>query len=236
MIKKIILSLLLIVSLTTYAQNIKNGVYSNGRVFLCVNNDTITYHDDMYWFKGTYKIEKNKLYWGKNVLLGNNAFIIKETCTKDSIEIKLITKYKGYSIHDTIICQDESDFYKITINQKRRISRDKNGIKIAKGEFSQEELFVGFYVDDSGRGFTDYFPVALEYGTRYIVIQKYYQFRPIPEYGSMNEYSMIKYKDGEVLLKYSPHYEKKYTVLKYASSDCDSCFNDLKGRYPLLFE
>ena len=218
------------------AQNIINGVYTNGHVYLCVNNDTITYHDDFYWFKGIYRIEKNKFYWGKNVLLGKNAFIIKEEYSKDSVEIRLITKHKGYDICDTIIYQDESDFYNITINRKQMFSIDQSGINITKCDFSQNELSYGFYIYDSGRGFIDYFSIPLEYGTSYVIKQKYYWFRPIPEYGSMNDYSLIKFKKDEILLKYSPFYEKRCTVLKYVSPNCDSCFNELKNRFPLLFE
>lgn len=238
MIKKIFLalSLLVFVSIVLSAQQIKNGFYTNGNVCLCLSNDTITYHNDFYWFKGTYTIVNNKLYWGNNVLLGKNAYIVKENCAKDSIEVSLITKYKGYSIHDTIIYQDESDYYNMTINNKPIIASNKDGMNIAKGDFSQEELSVGFYINDSGRGFTDYFPITLEYGTRYIIKQKYYKFRPIPEYGSMNNYSIIKYRNNEILFKYSPSYEKRYTTLKYISPNCDSCFNELKNKFPLLFE
>ena len=234
--KSFVLIFILHVSMILSAQNIKTGIYTNGSQCLCIKYDTLIYHDDLYWFKGTYKIANNKLYWGRNVLLGLNANIIQEKCSQDSIEIRLITKHIGYDTRDTTIYQDESFLYDITINNKSMASRSSSGIYIAKGQFEQFELDSGFHVNDSGHGFTDFFVIPLKYGTRYVIIQKYYQFRPIPEYGGMKDYSLIKYKNGNVLLKYSPSYERHFTTLKYISPNCDSCINELRNKFPLLFE
>lgn len=239
--KKNILSIILIIicHLTIISQNIDQGLYSNGYEYLCIHHDTILYNDGLYWYKGACKIEKNRLYFGHNVLCGKNASITKENCSKDSIELKLVTKHKHYLIgmpsNDTNIYVYESDIYAMYLNKTHFVSRNTNGIYIAKGQFSDQILSRGFMLDDSGAGFTDYFNIPLEYGTRYIVKQKYYGFRPLIIY--TKDYGIIKYNEKKKELKFKlSSKDKHYTRLKYISNNVDSCFNELKNRFPLLFE
>lgn len=237
--KFIILSIIITFSSILNAQHIKNGVYANRNELLCIQGDTMLYYHDSYWYKGPYIINADTLYWNKNILLGRNASITKEKCSQDSIELKLITKHKHYLIgmpsNDTNIYEYESDIYAMFINKTHLVSRHASGIYIAKGQFSDQILSSGFLLDDSGAGFTDCFNFPLEYGTRYIVKQKYYKFRPIIVY--LNDYKIIKYNEMDmvIMLKWTPE-DKYHTTLKYVSPNCDSCFKEFKNRFPLLFE
>ena len=94
--KHAIISLLfLVLNLTSYSQDIKNGVYANDHDdVICIKNDTLFYHWCRMYYLGSYKFEDGKYYFGKNALLGMNAFVEKEPCSPDSIEIKMIDKYQ----------------------------------------------------------------------------------------------------------------------------------------------
>ena len=243
--KCFLLSLLfLIFNITILAQHIDNGVYANGPdYFLCAKNDTIFYHfGSIDWYLGTYKFEDNKYYYGQNLLFGKNAFIEKEPCSPDSIEIKLICKYRngvfGAPQKDSTIYEGESDFYYILINDLRFESRDKKGIKIPKGQLSEEELSSGFLMVEGAllSGFQDYFDFPLEYGTRYIIKHKYYKFRPCTTFEKPYEYFTIKKEKNDLWFKENNPMCDLYTKLKYVSPNVDSCFNEFKNRFPLLFE
>ena len=148
--KKItILSLFcLLFSLASYSQDIKEGVYTNDNTFLCIYNDTIFYNRERFLYLGPYKIEDGKYYFGKNALLGMNAFVEKEPCSPDSIEIKMVDKYQivslGAPMRDSTIYEDESDFFRIIINGKDIKSQDTKGILIYKGQLTDDELTSGF--------------------------------------------------------------------------------------------
>lgn len=245
--KKIaIISLLFLVfNVTSYSQDIKNGVYANDYDnFICIKNDTLFYHWCRTYYLGPYKFEDGKYYFGKNALLGMNAFVEKETCSPDSIEIKMICKYQhfifGAPLEDSTVYEGESDFYYICIDDWVFQSRNKKGINIPKGQLSEEELSVGFLIEGGMfSGFQDYFDFPLEYGTRYIIKQKYYKsFHPRLSIGDNKDYLKIKFKNKGKELWYktsSPNWEK-YVKLNYVSPNVDSCFNEFKNRFPLLFE
>lgn len=228
-------------SLTLKAQILDNGVYSNGyKCYICILNDTLLYCDgDSYWYIGSYQIKKSKLIWGENYLTGRNVTIIKTHTTSNDIELHLITKRKHYNIgapsSDTTIYEEESDIYAMIIDKTRIVSKNKNGIIINRGLLPKEFFENGFYLDDSSSGFFDYFNIPLEYGSRYIVTQKYYNFNPMILYSY--KYSKIKYnkRKKEILIKLQPK-DKHYSKYKYISSNCDSCFKEFKNRFPLLFE
>ena len=248
--KCFLLSLLfLIFNITILAQHIENGVYANGPdYFLCVKNDTILNHfGGVFWYLGTYKFEDNKYYYGQNLLFGKNAFIEKEPCSPDSIEIKLICKYRigtfGAPQQDSTIYEGESDFYYMSFNRTYRLkyeSRDKKGIKIPKGQLSEEELSSGFLMVEGGllSGFQDYFDFPLEHGIRYIIKHKYYKFEPCTIFEKPYEYFTIKIKKekNELWFKENNPMCDQYTKLQYVSPNVDSCFNELKNKFPLLFE
>ena len=239
--KKIIVLTLFsaVINIELYSQHIANGCYTNGNEYICIKGDTILYRDGWYLYKGKFTIEQNLLYWGDNILRGKNVHIIKENCSPDSIELRLITKHKHYLLgmpsSDTNIYEYESDIYTMYLNKTSLVSRDTSGIYIAKGQFSDNILSNGFFLNDSGAGFLDYFSSPLEYGTRYIIKQKYYEFRPIINH--TNTCGFLKYydKSKEIMFKWSLDNEY-YTKLKYVSSNVDSCFNELKNKFPLLFE
>ena len=247
--KKIaIISLLFLVfNVTSYSQDIKNGVYANDYDdVICIKNDTIFYHWSRTYYLGPYKLEDGKYYFGKNALLGMNAFVETEPCSPDSIEIKMIDKYQiipiGAPMRDSTIYEGESDFYYIIINDWEFESRNMEGIKIPQGVSSEEELSSGFFMISAGwhlSGFQDYFDFPLEYGTRYIIKQKYYKsFYPRLSIGDNKDYLKIKFKNKGKELWYktsSPNWDK-YVKLKYVSPNVDSCFNEFKNRFPLLFE
>ena len=244
--KKItILSLFcLLFSLASYSQDIKEGVYTNDNTFLCIYNDTIFYNWEHFWYLGPYEFEDGKYYFGKNTLLGMNAFVEKEPCSPDSIEIKMICKYQHIyfdsPIEDSTIYEGESDFYYILINDWIFESRNKKGINIPKEQLSKEELSIGFLIEGGMlSGFQDYFDFPLEYGTRYIIKQKYYQsFHPWLSIGDNKDYLKIKFenKGKELWYKTSNPNCDRYIKLNYVSPNVDSCFNEFKNRFPLLFE
>lgn len=95
-------------------------------------------------------------------------------------------------------------------------------------------------------GFQDYFDFPLEYGTRYIIKQKYYRvFHPFLFVGDSKvfnseykDYLKIKFKNKgkELLYKTSSPNWDKYVKLEYISPNVDSCFTEFKNRFPLLFK
>lgn len=244
--KHIILLFLLLAHVLLNAQNIKNGMYKNSYAnstyadYICINNDTITicFFNYKSCFKGSYQLKDNQIYLSENALLGRNANIIKEKCSPDSIEIRLVTKHKHYLIgmpsNDTNIYEYESDLYTMLINNTPLISIDTSGIYIAKGQFSDQILSSGFLLDDSGAGFTDYFNFPLEYGTRYIIKQKYYNFRPSVINNEYTPSFIYLYDDNRIIVK--SFNDINFIIYENASTNCDSCFNELKNRFPLLFE
>lgn len=228
-----------VINIELYSQHINNGCYTNGYEYLCIKGDTILYRDGLYWYMGKFTIEQNLVYWGDNILRGKNVHIIKENCSPDSIELRLITKHKHYLLgmpsSDTNIYEYESDIYTMYLNKTSLVSRDTSGIYIAKGQFSDDVLTNVFFLNDSEAGFLDYFSFPLEYGTRYIIKQKYYEFRPIINH--TNIYGFLKYYDKSKGIMFKWSLDDEYnTKLKYVSSNVDSCFNELKNRFPLLFE
>ena len=243
--KKIaIISLLfLIFNVTSYSQDIKNGVYANDHDnFICIKNDTLFYHWWRTYYLGPYKFEDGKYYFGKNALLGMNAFVEKETCSPDSIEIKMICKYQhfifGEPLEDSTVYEGESDFYYICIDDWVFQSRNKKGINIPKGQLSDRELSIGFVIEGGMlSGFQDYFDFPLEYGTRYIIKQKYYNsFYPFLFIGNNRDYFTIEFNKNKNELSYKRNCPMCSYELKYVSPNVDSCFNEFKNRFPLLFE
>ncbi len=237
----ILLTLLHFLNVSITAQNIQDGVYSNENKFVCVNSDTIIHYDGMFWYKGTFEIKNNKMYFLNNELLGKNAIITKEKCSPDSIELRLITKHKHYLIgmpsNDTNIYEYESNIYAMHINKIPLISRDTNGIYISKGQFSDEVISNGFLLDDPSAGFVDYFTFPLEYGTRYIVKQKYHGFAPAIINNNETPPFVFLYdiKHNRILIKEDLK-DKRSAVYEYKNAQCDSCFSEFKNRFPLLFE
>ena len=242
----ILLLLCLVLSLISCSQHIKNGVYSSKYEYLCVRNDTLLYCDNSMWYMGPYKLLDNRVFLANNELLGRNAIITGEQCDKDTIELRLITKFKHYVFGgpdtDTTIYQDESPLYQIVINKTMLRSRDKEGIFITHGQFSQEELStMGFWAFDEGNlsGFQDYFNIPLEFGTRYIVKQIYHDFSPLLINEQHQQFPEIKYNKNNKKFTITYHYQERddlITKLRYVSPNVDSCFNEFKNKFPLLFE
>ena len=243
--KNILLIILLIFSnVLLSAQNIKNGVYINGRQYICVNNDTIIRYDGLFWYKGTFMIKNKKMFFNNNDLLGKNATITKEQCGSDTIEFKLTTKTKRYVFGepdcDTNIYDIETPLYTIAIGDTVFHAKNSKGIMITKNQLSPDKLYHGIWVYDEGSlsGFQDFFDIPIEYGTCYIIKQKNHDFRP-----SLISY---EYKDS-CEIRYDKHHRQlllnddfradiPHTPLQYISPNCDSCFNELKNRFPELFE
>lgn len=232
----------------SYSQDIKDGVYTYGyknHYIMCIKNDTIFQLESKNGYLGTYKFKDNKYYWGQNLLFDRNAIIDREICSPDSIEIRIIDKYKihvfGGPDTDSTIYEGESDFYSIWINNKQFTSRNMEGIKISKGQLSEEELSKGFFMYEEGwhmSVFEGFFSFPLEYGTRYILKQIYYDFRPTRVFESSKYYFTIKIEKGskDIWYRESNSMYKEYVKLNYVSPNVDSCFNEFKNRFPLLFE
>ncbi len=245
----ILLLALLFTHFLSNAQCIKNGVYKNpndnspDNSIICINGDTITicYWNYKWCFRGAYQLKGKQICLLENTLLGKNAIITKEKCSPDSIELRLITKHKHYLIgmpsNDTNIYEYESNIYAMHINKIPLISRDTNGIYISKGQFSDEVISNGFMLDDPSAGFVDYFTFPLEYGTRYIVKQKYHEFEPAIINKNENPpfVYIIDKKHNRIKIKQN-HKDRFSSIYEYKSNDCDSCFNELKNKFPLLFE
>jgi len=245
---KIVLFTFLLTSILSNAQ-IKNGMYkspysnSADNDFICINGDTITICRWNYkaCFKGAYQLKDDKICLSENILLGKNAYITKEKCSPDSIELRLITKHKHYLLgmpsNDTNIYEYESNLYTMIINKTPLISRDTNGIYIAKGQLTDEVLANGFLFDDSGAGFQDYFTLPLEYGTRYIVKHKYHEFSPsiINEKYASSFVFLYDYENNRIVIKKN-YRDRNSEIYDYINTNCDSCFNEIKNRFPLLFE
>ena len=146
------LSLFFIVfNVSLFSQDIKNGVYANDYDdVICIKEDTIFYHWSRAYYLGPYKFEDGKYYFGKNALLGMNAFVEKEPCSPDSIEIKMIDKYQiipiGAPMRDSTIYEGESEFFRIIINGISIISQDTKGMLISKGQLTDDELTSGFFL------------------------------------------------------------------------------------------
>lgn len=247
--KHIFLLMLLITHFTSSAQYIKNGLYKNPyengsyNDIICINNDTITICFSNYksCFRGAYQLKGNQICLSENTLLGKNAIIIKEKCSPDSIELRLITKHKHYLIgkpsNDTNIYEYESNIYTMLIDETPLVSKDTSGIYISKGQLSDKALINGFLLQDASAQFTDYFSFPLEYGTRYIINHKYYEFRPsiiYREYAPSYIY-LYEYDNNRIIIKNS-FQDEHYGIYEFNNSNCDSCFNELKNRFPLLFE
>lgn len=239
--------ILILTNVFSCAQHIENGIYSSKHDHLCIQNETILYsNNDISWYIGTYKILDTVILLGNNELLGKNAIITREQCNKDTIEIRLITKFKNYvfgeSDIDTTIYQDESPLYQIVINKTILRSRDKEGVFITRGRISQEELStMGFWAFDEGNlsGFQDYFNIPLEFGTRYIVKQIYHDFSPLLINEQNQQIPEIKYNKNNKEFIITYHNQERddiITKFKYVTPNVDSCFNELKNRFPLLFK
>lgn len=250
--KYVILTLLCIVfGMSTNAQAIPNGVYAYGyknHYVFCVKNDTIleyNQYDGLDSYMGTYQFKDNKYYLSKNLLFGKNAILEKEPCSTDSIYIKMICKYQiqvfDGPMTDSTIYESESDFYSVSFGNRRFESHDKKGIFIPKGQLSQVELNNGFLFEENSwmmSCFRDYFSFPLEYGTRYIIKQNYFKFRPNTIFGTANDYYLFKFKkrNEEIWFKYNCLMCEEYEKLEYISPNCDSCFTAFKNRFPDLFK
>ena len=238
--------ILILANVFSCAQHIENGMYYSKSSHICVRNETLVYSNNLSCYMGTYKILDSVILLDNNKLLGRNAIITREQCDKDTIEIRLITEFKHYVFGepntDTTIYQDESPLYQIVINKTILRSRDKEGIFITRGQFHQEELStMGFWVFDEGNlsGFQDYFNIPLEFGTRYIVKQIYHDFRPLLINEQNQQFPEIKYNKNNKEFTITYHYQERddlITKLQYVSPNVDSCFNELKNKFPLLFE
>lgn len=241
----LITTLFVLLNTVTSAQIIDAGLYICGNTFICVYNDTISmkYMDSGVWYKGAYKLIDNHIILEDNILLGKNASIEKEQCSPDSIKISFICKYQnvvlGAPMRDTTIYEGESDFYFIWLNDLKFESHDKHGIYITKEQVQQKEISSGFLLVESGSclsGFQDYFSFPLEYGIHYTIKQKYYQtFHPLIINAKYKMPFDIDYdlSKKEITIYHMNHQISKYI---YVGQNCDSCFNELKNRFPLLFE
>lgn len=249
--KYVVLTLLCIIfGIITNAQTLPNGVYSDNSkygYFICIKNDTVLYHSSSTsWYMGTYQFMNKKYYFNDNLLLGKNAYIEKESCSTDSIEIKFICKYQhillGAPMVDSTIYEGESDFYYTYHNEWKFESRDQEGIHISKGTLSQEDLSNGFLLVEGGwlSGFQDYFNIPLEYGTRYTLKHKYYRFNPIIILEKINgkrDYILYDKNNNKLLVTHEITKDNSYTnTYPYYSPNCDSCFNAFKNRFPDLFK
>lgn len=240
----ILLTLLHFLNVSITAQNIQDGVYSNENNFVCVNSDTIIRYDGMFWYKGTFEIKNNKLYFINNELLGKNAVIKEEQCGVDIIGFKLTTKTKHYVFgepdNDTTVYDVEPSLFTIAIGEAAFHAKKSVGVLITKKQLPKEQLSRGIWVYDEGSfsGFQDFFNIPVEYGKRYIIKQKYHSFRPLLVNYDYKDSCEIYYDkiNGELLLNDDFRTDIPHTVLKYISSNCDSCFNELKNKFPLLFE
>ena len=231
-------------SMNSCSQNIENGVYTDGRNLICINEDTIVRYDGLFWYKGLYQITNNKLYLINNEFLGKNALITKEECGSDTIEFILTTKTKHYVFgepdNDTTIYDVKTPLFTIVLGNTVLHAQKAKGIKITKKQLSPDDISHGVWVYDEGSlsGFQDYFNIPIEYGTKYIIKQKYYDFRPklvTYDYKDSCEIVYNKYKKT-LSLNDDFRTDIPHPILKYVSPNCDSCFNELKNRFPKLFE
>ena len=231
-----------VVNTVLCSQNIKNGMYSNGTETICINDDTLIMFDSnniVHFYKGKYQFIDNRIFLENNQFLGKNASIEIEPCSPDSIEIRVLSIYitnaiMGKKCKKSIFTQDESPYYHIVLNNECLYSSKNTGIQIGKHQFNEDVLSGGFILSDDARlsGFIDYFDFPLEYGTRYIIKQQYYHFRPYMIYNKSG--LALTYIDGNIIETF---YDKSIEVFKYCGPlICDSCFNELKNRFPLLFE
>lgn len=249
--KYVILTLLCIIfSVTANAQALPNGVYTQNPdygSFICIKNDTILYQSsNIDWYMGTYQFLDGRYYLNDNILLGKNAYIEKDACSPDSIEIKCICKYQhiriGAPMVDSTIYEGESDFFRIITNENSFCARNSTIIFISKEQISNEELSDGYIFEESGKmsGFVDYFNIPLEYGTRYTFKHMYYRFRPIiilEKITSKHDYLLYDKNNKKILVTHEVTKDKSYTnTYPYYSPNCDSCFTAFKNRFPLLFE
>lgn len=220
----------------------KNGVYSNGNKIICVQNDTLVIYtkgDVCHFFKGEYRLTDNQIALGNNIFLGKNANIEKENCSPDKIEIVLKSIYItnavfGGRCDNPVFAQDVSPYYHIVLNDICVYSGHDNSIVIEKNQFSSTTLSNGFILSDDARlsGFIDYFDFPLEYGTRYIIIQKYFSFRPCMINQIIKSSKKLVYQHGKIIEFFNDQHTEKYEY----NTASDSCFNELKNRFPLLFE
>ncbi|MBQ6084311.1 MAG: hypothetical protein IJK92_08180 [Bacteroidales bacterium] len=231
--------------ITSCAQGIDNGIYKNGDSFVCVKNDSIIICRNNYFncYYGSYTSENLRIFLKENILLGRNATIDIEKASDNYIEIKLLSKYKNFIIgesidnsYDTTIYQSVSPYYHILINHNKCIHSDSNQtIRIDKDASMQYDLSKGFLLDDDGRlsNFIDYYKFSLEFGNRYIFSQKYYPFcATLINEQYPQDFELI-YKKHKIIQKFSNDYIVEYL---FDNSNCDSCFNELKNKFPLLFE
>jgi len=248
--KHVILTLLCIVlGVIANAQILPNGVYTqnpNYGSFICIKNDTILYNfSRTSWYLGTYQFMDGKYYLNDNMLLGKNAYIEKETCSPDSIEIKCICKYQHFIIDapmvDSTIYEGESDFFRIITNENTFCALNSTIIFISREQISNEELSDGYIYEESGKmsGFFDYFNIPFEFGTRYVFRQKYFHFKPIMIDGIEKDSDYLRY-DKKHNLIIATHgirrinmYSNRYP---YYSPNCDSCITAFKNRFPDLFK
>lgn len=240
----ILLTLLLFLNVSILAQSIQNGVYSNENKFVCIKNDTILRYDGMFWYKGTFEIKNNKMYFLNNELLGKNTIIEDKHCGFDTIAFKLTTKTKHYIFgepdYDTTVYDVESSLFTIAIGDSVFHAKKTIGVLITKEHLSQEQPTHRVWVYDEGSfsGFQDFLNIPCEFGKCYMIKQKYHDFRPSLISYDYNDSCIIHYdkKNGELLLNNDFSTDFQHPVLKYVSPNCDSCFNELKNRFPLLFE
>lgn len=224
------------------AQKIKDGVYSNENKIICVQDDTLVIFnkgDVCHVFKGKYRLTDNQIVLDNNIFLGKNANIVKENCSSDKIEIILKSIYItnavfGERCDNPVFAQNESPYYHIVLNDICVYSEHGNNIVIDRSQFSDTTLSNGFILADDARlsGFVDYFDFPLEYGTRYIIIQKYFSFRPYLINQNIKSSKKLAYQHGNIIECFNDQHTEKYEY----NNDCDSCYNILKHKFPLLLE
>lgn len=234
--------LFVLISLSLDAQKIEPGFYKCENSYVYIEADTIIMKCmDSFWYKGPFQLLDNNIILGNNVFLGKNAHIIKEECSSDSIEINFICKYQHILLDapmlDSTIYEGESNFYSIRFNNWI-FESNNNGVRIFKGMLSQEDLSGGFLLVESGllSGFQDYFDIPLEFGTRYIIKQKYYKhFHPFIIHGQYKMSFEMRYDKNncDIIIIDINNYS---TLYHYEKPNCDSCIIELKNNFPLLFE
>lgn len=235
-VRKIAWIILILANLNGFAQKLNNGIYEGSNGYICVNDTTIIMdiHAHGSYFYGSYSIHDDEVVFGYNNLIGKNATINVEKCSQDSIEIKLICKYElifeeaDKYPRQSMICVFYSDVTQ-TIDSKDDgyiyIGLDEN-----QNKFNIESFYVCDYVQFS---FADKFKIPLEYGTRYVISQKYTASALFLN-GDTSWVSFKVKRHGKRIEMY--HKRTKTKEIFHYVGECDSCLEEFKKQFPGLIE
>ncbi|MCQ2319545.1 MAG: hypothetical protein MJZ90_11620 [Bacteroidales bacterium] len=224
------------ICMSCYAQKPRNGIYKESDGYICVSDTIIIMdiHTHRSYFYGSYSIHDDEVVLGYNNLIGKNATINVEKCSQDSIEIKLICKYE--------IIVEEADKYPrqsmrcifYSENTKRVDSRNDGCIYIGydanNNEFNIDEFYIQDYVQFL---FADKFKIPLEYGTRYVISQKYTASALFLN-GDTSWVSFKVKRHGKRIEMY--HKRTKTKEIFHYVGECDSCLEEFSKQFPGLIE